>query len=962
VAEKITREAVEAHLKCRLKAHLLMAGEHGHPHDYELMLKEAREHVRSAAVVKLLSRHGQGAPRGQPLTADLLRQGHALLLDAVLEDDDLSLRFDALVRVEGGSGLGDFHYLPVLFHEAERPKEEVRALLGIFGLLLGAVQGKEPAAGVLIHGRGCTGQKVKLSGVADRARRLLRELRETRVGPAPRLALNDHCQACEFRQRCHAEAVAKDDLSLLRGVSKPEAKAYARKGILTLTQLAQTFRPRRQGKRHAPRRQRHSPALQALAVRDRKVYVHGAPEVRDAPVRVYLDLEGDPDRGHVYLIGMIVANAGNEQRHSFWADAEGQEADVFGQFLAEVGKYDDYVVFCYGSYEQTFLKRMRKTAKRKKAVDRVLGRLVNVLSLVYAHVYFPAYSNGLKDVAACLGCSWSEPGASGLQSVVWRRRWEATRDEALKQKLLAYNLEDCAALKRVTEFLLAVAAPAPADGTGAGPPVARVEDVPRWDNGRTWTKIIFALPDFEHVNGCAYFDYQRERVYLRNSEAIRKSRRGKKNVRQRLRPTESVTVAARKCPRCGGTSFTTDVAWKELGCPIPRVKRAFDLRVTPAGIRRKVIECHSSAHRCLGCGHDFIPEAHDRLDKHFHGLKSWAVYQHVAHRVSIDAVRVMVEEFFGLRFQSSEVYMFKSLMARYYRPTCRALLRKLLSGPLLHVDETEVQLRTGKGYVWVFTSLEEVLYLYKPTREGDFLKEMLKDFKGVLVSDFYAAYDSLACPQQKCLIHLIRDMNQGLLDNPFDEELKTITSTFGALLRACVGTVDEHGLKRKHLARHAGDVRAFFDNLAGRSFVSEAAEALRSRLLKYRGKLFTFLDHDGVPWNNNNAEHAVKRFADYRELTVGVMAEGGLSDYLALLSVCETCRYKGVSFFRFLLSGLRDVDAFCRRKSARRRFPALQVYPKGFVPPHLAARERARAFRPRNGRRTAPGGATEEQP
>ena len=52
-----------------------------------------------------------------------------------------------------------------------------------------------------------------------------------------------------------------------------------------------------------------------------------------------------------------------------------------------------------------------------------------------------------------------------------------------------------------------------------------------------------------------------------------------------------------------------------------------------------------------------------------------------------------------------------------------------------------MKLRSGKGYVWVFTSLEEVVFMYKPTREGEFLREVLKGFKGVLVSDFYAAYD-----------------------------------------------------------------------------------------------------------------------------------------------------------------------------------------------------------------------------
>jgi hypothetical protein len=85
-------------------------------------------------------------------------------------------------------------------------------------------------------------------------------------------------------------------------------------------------------------------------------------------------------------------------------------------------------------------------------------------------------------------------------------------------------------------------------------------------------------------------------------------------------------------------------------------------------------------------------------------------------------------------------------MARYYRSCYRRLLKKILAGPVLHVDETEVKLRTGKGYVLVLATAEEVVYLYRPTREGDFLTKLLKDFRGVLVSDFYAAYDALPCP------------------------------------------------------------------------------------------------------------------------------------------------------------------------------------------------------------------------
>ena len=183
---------------------------------------------------------------------------------------------------------------------------------------------------------------------------------------------------------------------------------------------------------------------------------------------------------------------------------------------------------------------------------------------------------------------------------------------------------------------------------------------------------------------------------------------------------------------------------------------------------------------------------------------------------------------------NSEILMFKSLMARYYRGTYRRLLKKILAGNLLHIDETEVKLQIGKGYVWVFTNLEEVVFMYRPTREGDFLRELLKDFHGVLVSDFYAAYDSIECPQQKCLIHLMRDINQELLNNPYDDELQSITRPFGALLRAVIETDDGHGLKKRHLETHKQEVEGFFKGLNEKIFRSEAAESMRSRLMKYR--------------------------------------------------------------------------------------------------------------------------------
>src|ERR1700722_15640854 len=107
----------------------------------------------------------------------------------------------------------------------------------------------------------------------------------------------------------------------------------------------------------------------------------------------------------------------------------------------------------------------------------------------------------------------------------------------------------------------------------------------------------------------------------------------------------------------------------------------------------------------------------------------------------------------------------------------------------------------------------------------------------------------------------MRDMNQELLNNPFDTELQSITGPFGTLLRTVVEDVDRHGLKTRHLRKHERAADRFFNDLAARGFGSVAAEDVRARLLKSRTKRFKVTRYDRVFLNNNAAENAIKRFA-----------------------------------------------------------------------------------------------------
>jgi hypothetical protein len=109
-------------------------------------------------------------------------------------------------------------------------------------------------------------------------------------------------------------------------------------------------------------------------------------------------------------------------------------------------------------------------------------------------------------------------------------------------------------------------------------------------------------------------------------------------------------------------------------------------------------------------------------------------------------------------------------------------------------------------------------------------------------------------------------------------------------------------------------------------YQSEAAQNLKHRFEKNRDRLFTFLHYDDVPWHNNNAEHAVKAFARLRCKFLGQATPKAISEYLVLLSLCQTCKYMGVDFLSFLRSGEKDIHAFAesRRGRRRRRTPTSQ--------------------------------------
>ena len=907
----VTSRLFDAYLKCPTKCFLWSRGETGTSNAYADWARIQNISYRSEGIRRLKDGVASNECVAEPLDGKNLKSAKwRLALDSKAYAENLESAIDALERVPRDTPGKPPQFSPIRFVFRNKLNRHDKLLLAFDALVLSEALGRAVDFGNIIHGDAFVNLRVKTSALGNEVRKITAKIATLLSGKAPDPVLNRHCAECEFRDRCKQKAVETDDLSLLAGITEDERIRYRSKGIFTVTQLSYTFRPRRTPKRAKnPGKPRYN-ALQALAIRENTVYIHGSPQIPDSKAQVYLDIEGLPDSDSYYLIGVLILSEGQETFHSFWADQREQEPEIFARLANTVCELPDFRVLHFGKYETAALERMktRLPDSLHPKLDMIVARATNVLSVIHSHVYFPTYSNGLKEIGRFLGFLRDDENATGLQSIIWRQKWQETKVPDCRARLLQYNQDDCRALKVVCDFIRRLNSPEAATAAVAQTPFKTThteeltKDRPRWELFRP--RKEYSTEDLKKVAECAYFDYQREKVFVRTHphfNVINKQHR--KHNRTSFRINKHYSMESQRCPRCNSRNIQKGrQSSHEL----------VDLKFFKGGVKKWITRTVSWKYSCSKCKHAFSSaEPRDRY-KFGHGLLSWCVYSNVACGLNMGRVERSLEDVFGLSFNQGQFFRSKRYIMALYRPLCEQILESILASPVIHIDETTVRLQKQTGYVWVMTTLDKVYYFYKSSREGSFLQEMLAKFSGVLISDFYSGYESLKCKQQKCLVHFVRDIDDDILKNPLDVELKSIAQEFGLLLRTIIETVDTRGLKTRYLRKHKRSVVRFLDSVTSTDVLSPLANKYKKRFQKSGEKMFTFLDHDGVPWNNNNAEHAIKRFARYRRDADGRFTERTLQEYLVLATVLETCEFNNLNVLKFLLSKEATLEGLLR--------------------------------------------------
>jgi IS5 family transposase len=167
-----------------------------------------------------------------------------------------------------------------------------------------------------------------------------------------------------------------------------------------------------------------------------------------------------PDRDFYYLVGLRFERNGEHVERSFWADGLDGERAIWENCLRELKAIGNAQIVSYGAYEIRFLRQMKSryilAPEDVEFVDRLIGTSVNLVGCMYGKIYFPTFSNSLKEVGRYLGWEWNWPQASGAAAPSLRRAWELSADDGIKRELIGYNTDDCRATAKVADALVRI--------------------------------------------------------------------------------------------------------------------------------------------------------------------------------------------------------------------------------------------------------------------------------------------------------------------------------------------------------------------------------------------------------------------------------------------------------------------------------------------------------------------------
>jgi len=222
------------------------------------------------------------------------------------------------------------------------------------------------------------------------------------------------------------------------------------------------------------------------------------------------------------------------------------------------------------------------------------------------------------------------------------------------------------------------------------------------------------------------------------------------------------------------------------------------------------------------------------------------------------------------------------------------LAEEIRDSAVLHIDETGWRVMGKPYWLWCFTTKRATFYLIDKCRGSPVLQEFFaQEFAGVLITDFWGAYNRLnAAMRQVCLVHLFRELKKVEQYEDTSKDWPAFAKKLKRLLkdalrldkRSDIGTEKFESLKNRLYLR--------VDNIIKRQWENTNARRLIKRLRRHRNDLFTFLDYEDVPSDNNHAEREIRPAVIMRKNIYANRSNKGAHTQAVLMSVYRTLKLR----------------------------------------------------------------------
>ena len=354
-------------------------------------------------------------------------------------------------------------------------------------------------------------------------------------------------------------------------------------------------------------------------------------------------------------------------------------------------------------------------------------------------------------------------------------------------------------------------------------------------------------------------------------------------VRRRETPTRQVEHAPGQCQECGTALF---------GGSVKRRRQVVHVPLTPV----EVIEHLYIERRCPVCGKRNTPKVAlmgQVVGKNRLSISTMAMIAslHEVTRLPLGQIQWLLDSFYQLKLSLGEIVRVLQVVGQRAAGTVASLLEELRQSPLVHADETGWRENGANGYLWSFSN-EKLHYLVRRhSRASEVVRGVLGEaFSGVLVSDFYSAYNFLDCPHQRCWVHLLRDVHELVAHHPDNEALAQWTKQLYAFyLEAKATSQRVKGLARPERASARQALEGRLLTLATPYLgVDVPQRVLCQRIDRYLAELLTFVELPFVPSDNNAAERAIRPQVVARKISGGTRSARGSATKATLASLFST--------------------------------------------------------------------------